>query len=209
VSASASDGQADPGRPAEEILFEILSYDWNRAVLQSLAAGGKRHQEIRAELGDAAPGERQIDATLRDLANLGVVRKGDHENDPWKVTELGRGALADLAELDRLMADDPDRAIETFNPTVAHPARRYNLFVTHVTNDFQPQAVVDAHEQMRRQGRSDFWMRDKDEVTELFDGLEILAPGVVPSIKWRPEPGPPDLDLRVVNTWAAVARKPH
>ena len=336
---------------------------------------GKRHREIQAEVGDTAPGDGQIDATLRGLADLGVVGRGDHENDPWKVTDLGRGALADLAELDRLMAGDPGRAIETFHPTVAHPARRYNywlggndnfqadrasgdgleevypgmragvrahrqllrrvvrfmveelgirqfldvgtglptadnthqvaqatapssrvvyvdndplvlsharalltsspegrtayldadardpeailssdelqstldlsqpvgllfagmlhfiqgdgaakpivdrlisplapeshLFITHVTNDFQPQAVIDAHEQMRRQGQSDFWMRDKDEVTELFDGLEILAPGVVPSIKWRPEPGQPNLDLRVVNTWAAVARKPH
>ena len=375
MSASVSDGQPDPARPPGEILSEILKYDWNRPVLQSLADGERRHKEIRAKLGDAAPGEGQINATLRVLANLGVVHKGDHKNDPWKVTELGRGTLADLAELDRLMAEDPDLPIETFNMSVAHPARRYNywlggkdnfgadrasgdrleavypgmragirahrqllrrvvrfmadelgirqfldvgtglptadnthevaqavarssrvvyvdndplvlsharalltsspegktayidadarepdtilsshelqstldlsqpvglllagmlhfipgkgaakpvvdrlmsplapgshLFVTHATNDFQSQAVIDAHEQMRRQGDSDFWMRDKDEVTELFDGLEILPPGVVPSTKWRPEPGTPDLDLRVVNIWSAVARKPH
>jgi len=81
------------------------------------------------------------------------------------------------------------------------------LFVTHVTNDFQPPEIVAGHEEMQRAGRSDFWMRGKNEVAALFDGLELLEPGIVPTTGWRPEPDTPDLPLTVVNAWAGVGRK--
>jgi O-methyltransferase involved in polyketide biosynthesis len=81
------------------------------------------------------------------------------------------------------------------------------LFVTHVTNDFLPPAVVAGHDEMQRAGRSDFWMRGRAEITRLFEGLELLEPGVVPTTRWRPEPDTPDLPLHVVNAWAAVGRK--
>jgi O-methyltransferase involved in polyketide biosynthesis len=81
------------------------------------------------------------------------------------------------------------------------------LFVTHVTNDFLPAATIAEHEEMQRSGRSDFWMRPRSEVEALFDGLELLSPGVVPTTKWRPDPDTPDLALSVVNAWAGVGRK--
>jgi O-methyltransferase involved in polyketide biosynthesis len=81
------------------------------------------------------------------------------------------------------------------------------LFVTHVTNDFLPPEIVAGHEELQRAGRSDFWMRGRDEVEALFDGLELLEPGVVPTTKWRPEPDTADLPLHVVNAWAAVGRR--
>jgi O-methyltransferase involved in polyketide biosynthesis len=81
------------------------------------------------------------------------------------------------------------------------------LFVTHVTNDFLPPEIVAGHEEMQRAGRSDFWMLGRDEISALFDGLEVLEPGVVPTTKWRPEADTPDPALSVVNAWAAVGRK--
>jgi hypothetical protein len=81
------------------------------------------------------------------------------------------------------------------------------LFVTHVTNDFLPPEVVAGLEEMQRSGRSDFWMRGRAEIEELFDGLELLQPGVVPTTKWRPEADTPDPALSVVNAWAAVGRR--
>lgn len=74
------------------------------------------------------------------------------------------------------------------------------VVVTHVTNDFLPPSVVEGV-----QGNSDFWMRPKAEIAELFDGLELLEPGVVPTTEWRPE-SKSDLPLHVVNAWAAVGR---
>jgi O-methyltransferase involved in polyketide biosynthesis len=81
------------------------------------------------------------------------------------------------------------------------------LFVTHVTNDFLPPEIVAGHEEMQRAGRSDFWMRGRDEVTRLFDGLELLEPGIVPTTRWRAEADAPELPLHVVNAWAGVGRK--
>ncbi|NMO49808.1 hypothetical protein HH310_01155 [Actinoplanes sp. TBRC 11911] len=79
--------------------------------------------------------------------------------------------------------------------------------ITHLTGDFLPPPVVQRHEEMQRSGRSDFWMRGKAEVTGLFDGLDLLEPGVVPPTKWRPDADTPDYDLDVVNGWVGVARK--
>jgi hypothetical protein len=81
------------------------------------------------------------------------------------------------------------------------------LALTHGTHDFAPDQAA-THQGMVDRGRSDFWTRDKAEITSLFDGLEILAPGVVPCSEWRPTPDDPKLDPRVVWTYAAVGRKP-
>jgi hypothetical protein len=120
---------------------------------------------------------------------------------------------------------------------VPHPARRYNywlggtdnfavdresgdefgelmralpagsfLALAHGTHDFAPDQVA-THQRMVDRGRSDFWTRDKAEITALFDGLEIVEPGVVPCSEWRPDGDTPELDRRVVWTYAGVGRK--
>lgn len=399
MTESNSDGRnrTDEPHPAGAVLSEILSHEWHRPVLLTLVGGAKRYVEIKAELlaaFDPAPGEGQINLTLRDLSRLGLVRKGPSMRDPWMLTGRGHGASQDLTKLFRLMAADPDSADEAggtdafrvdqsktdfaaraaaFNPYIAHPARRYNywlggkdnfqadrdagdelerlypgmragvranrdllgrvvrclsadygivqfldigtglptanntheiaqaikpssrvvyvdndplvlaharalltssphgrtayiqadvrephsivasdgvrdtldlsrpvalllagvlhfipgraavkplvdllmshlapgsfLFISHVTNDFQSPEVVAAHEQKREKGGSDFWMRNKEEVVELFAGLDVLEPGIVPVSEWRPDSDTPALDLRVVNAWAGMARK--
>jgi hypothetical protein len=50
-------------------------------------------------------------------------------------------------------------------------------------------------------------MRSAEQVTGLYDGLEIIGPGVVPLGTWRPGPlgaGPQS----GLPTYTAVARKP-
>jgi hypothetical protein len=81
------------------------------------------------------------------------------------------------------------------------------LVVTHGTADFLPPELAAAHEQMFREGRSDIWPRSKAEIAELFDGLDMVDPGIVPNTQWRPEPADPQLDLRVVAGWTGVGRK--
>ncbi|WP_307831379.1 SAM-dependent methyltransferase [Nucisporomicrobium flavum] len=83
------------------------------------------------------------------------------------------------------------------------------MAVTHVTDDFSPAHVVAEHERMRREGKSDFWMRDRDEIAALFENLQLVEPGVVPTTRWRPEPDSPDPELYEVNAWAAVGRKTY
>ncbi len=53
------------------------------------------------------------------------------------------------------------------------------------------------------------WARTHDEVQQLLRGLEVLPPGIVPPMQWRPDPT--RFDAGPANDralWAAVARKP-
>jgi hypothetical protein len=82
------------------------------------------------------------------------------------------------------------------------------LAATHFTVDFLPPEERAAYQQMLDAGRSDVWPRDRAEFTGLFDGLDLVEPGVVLATEWRPEPGTDLPDPRHVSIWAGVARKP-
>ena len=82
------------------------------------------------------------------------------------------------------------------------------LVASHATQDFSPPELVAAYRKLLDNGRADVWPRDRDEFTALFDGLELVGPGVVPAGEWRPDPGEPLPVRQDVGLWAAVARKP-
>jgi hypothetical protein len=50
--------------------------------------------------------------------------------------------------------------------------------------------------------------RTRAEVTGLFDGLELIEPGVVMVNQWRPEAGAPEAKLTGIGLCCGVARKP-
>jgi len=50
--------------------------------------------------------------------------------------------------------------------------------------------------------------RTRAEFTTLFDGLELLEPGVVPVNQWRPDTGAAAADFTKVELCCGVARKP-
>lgn len=54
---------------------------------------------------------------------------------------------------------------------------------------------------------TDFTMRTRAEVTALFDGLELVEPGVVYLPEWRPDAGDEFGDARRASQFAAMARK--
>jgi O-methyltransferase involved in polyketide biosynthesis len=89
----------------------------------------------------------------------------------------------------------------------ALPSGSY-LAVSHVTQDFMPPEQLAAHEKMASAGSSDYWLRGREEFASLFDGLELVEPGIVPVSDWRPDPDAPRLDPGDVGVWGAVARKP-
>ncbi|MCT2588492.1 SAM-dependent methyltransferase [Streptomyces sp. N2-109] len=84
------------------------------------------------------------------------------------------------------------------------------LALTHVTDDFAPQAMRQATEGLRA-GGSNVKTRSEREVLRFFDGLELADPGLCVVQRWRPDPvdlgtralGPADIPL-----YAGVARKP-
>jgi hypothetical protein len=82
------------------------------------------------------------------------------------------------------------------------------LAVTHATADFMAPETAAAAREMVRDGRSDIWLRGRDEIAGLFEGLQLVEPGIVANTQWRPDPDTRQFDLSVVNCWAALGQKP-
>jgi hypothetical protein len=64
----------------------------------------------------------------------------------------------------------------------------------------------EAEEEYNQQVTEQFANRDRAGFTALFDGFELVEPGVVYSLDWRPD-GPVDAESPV-HIFAAVGRKP-
>nr|WP_296068957.1 SAM-dependent methyltransferase [uncultured Actinoplanes sp.] len=88
----------------------------------------------------------------------------------------------------------------------ALPAGSY-LVATHATQDFGTPEQQELYQRILEEGKSDVWTRSKGEFTELFDGLELIEPGVVPASEWRPEPGAAIPERSDINVWTGVGRK--
>jgi S-adenosyl methyltransferase len=89
----------------------------------------------------------------------------------------------------------------------ALPSGSY-LVATHATSDFGTPEQQALYRQLIESGQSDVWTRPKDEFADLFDGLELVEPGVVPASEWRPAPGAVIPERSDINVWTAVGRKP-
>jgi hypothetical protein len=62
-------------------------------------------------------------------------------------------------------------------------------------------------ERTGQQGGLDYHFRTPEQITHLFDGLELLEPGVVPMPQWRPDPGAEDATTEPAGR-VGLARKP-
>jgi S-adenosyl methyltransferase len=80
------------------------------------------------------------------------------------------------------------------------------LAVTHPTADFDPQAMAGAVTAAEQAGVT-LVPRSRAETEALFAGLELVEPGVVPVLAWRPDTEPP-ADPHSAYYWAGVGRKP-
>jgi hypothetical protein len=102
--------------------------------------------------------------------------------------------------------DEADRPYEMIRRVMAAVPSGSYLVLSHITADYTPEAWARFAEVMRKQGITTR-LRDRDEVAEFFDGLELVEPGVVPILKWRPEQEVPFTDAQVA-LYGGVARKP-
>jgi hypothetical protein len=78
--------------------------------------------------------------------------------------------------------------------------------ISHLTGDFAPEQVAAATEAYNTCTQVPVTARSHAQVTGLFGGLPLVAPGVVPITQWRPPIGqlPQPADLH-----AGLARTPH
>jgi hypothetical protein len=100
--------------------------------------------------------------------------------------------------------DDKDPAGIVAAYRDALPAGSY-VALSHLTADHQPAAMAGVVEAMKH-SRDPMYFRTYDEIVPMFDGLELVEPGVVAAPRWRPdagvrEPGPE-------GVYAGIGRKP-
>ena len=55
-------------------------------------------------------------------------------------------------------------------------------------------------------GGAPYYLRDPEQIVSLFDGLELIEPGIVPIQHWRPDPNPFG-DHDDVGVWGGAGRK--
>ena len=80
------------------------------------------------------------------------------------------------------------------------------LAITHVPSDMQASmGVVAAAERVSRLMAQRINPRSRADVTQFFDGLELLPPGVVPIQEWRPDTA--EEGAARAAMWGGVARK--
>ncbi|WP_432992295.1 SAM-dependent methyltransferase [Dactylosporangium sp. CA-233914] len=83
------------------------------------------------------------------------------------------------------------------------------VMLSHGTMDFSDSDGVAAYEKMFASGGTDVRARSGATLQGYLDGLDLVAPGIVPVADWRPDdPAAPRPVSRDLGIYAAVARKP-
>jgi SAM-dependent methyltransferase len=139
-----------------------------------------------------------VDADLRDPEKI--------FNNPHVLRVLDLDQPVGLMVIAVLMliadAEDPWSMLASLRDVL--PSGSY-LALTHPTGDFDPAAMADLA-QLATRGRVTFSPRKRDDVQRFFGDWELVDPGLVPVMAWRPQGdiGNP----QAAYYWAGVARKP-
>ncbi|WP_211257273.1 SAM-dependent methyltransferase [Streptomyces megasporus] len=101
---------------------------------------------------------------------------------------------------------DPWGIVRRFTDALAPGS---HVVISHATSDFAPEVLVQAREIYERYGLISTTTRARDmaDIARLADGLELVAPGIVPPHRWHPE-APTDLpDDADINFYALIGCK--
>jgi len=138
-----------------------------------------------------------LDADLRDTAKILEHAAG--------VLDFSQPVAVMLVAVLHLIGPDDDpygivRQLMSAVPPGSH------LLLSHVASDIEPEKMAEMGKRLNRQLAQRGWYRSQPEVTGLFAGLELVAPGLVPVQHWRPDS---EMDAaRRSAMWGGVARKP-
>jgi hypothetical protein len=78
--------------------------------------------------------------------------------------------------------------------------------LSHAASDIDATQMAEMIRRLNESTAEKTTLRDRAGVTRLFDGLELVEPGVIRAAEWRP-----DTDLEAASPaalWGGVARKP-
>lgn len=147
---------------------------------------------------DGIPNTVALHADLRDpdavLAEAG------------EVLDLGRPVAVLMFAVLHFVPDEDDPAGVVGAYRDATPAGSM-LAVTHATNDYEPERLREM-EDVYRSASAGLVGRSREQISELLIGYDLVQPGLVSMIEWRPEPdsGPDPLggEARRYSAYAAV-----
>jgi hypothetical protein len=139
-----------------------------------------------------------LDADLRDAPAIVRAASG--------TLDFGEPVALMLLIILHLIPDTDDPYGIVARLVEALPAGSY-LVLAHPASDIHAAQMAEMTRRVNeRMSGPKATMRDRAAITRLFDGLDVLEPGVVQPQQWRPEPG--TLSPPQVTAWCGVARKP-
>ena len=99
--------------------------------------------------------------------------------------------------------DDPYGIVTTLMDAV--PPGSY-LALSHPASDIVSEKMAEVRDRLNRLTYQKATLRSQAEVTQFFDGLELVEPGVVQAQEWRPAS---EIEARTPSAvWGGVGRKP-
>jgi O-methyltransferase involved in polyketide biosynthesis len=103
---------------------------------------------------------------------------------------------------------DTGQAQEIVGHLVAALAPGSFLAINHSTSAVHCAAMEEAVAHWNQVGTPSMTLRTPAQITQFFDGLELLSPGVVSCSRWRPDLTPAGGEPAEVDEFCGVARKP-
>ncbi|GAA1806970.1 SAM-dependent methyltransferase [Actinomadura chokoriensis] len=102
--------------------------------------------------------------------------------------------------------DDPPGIVARLRSAMAPGSY---LAVSHVTADFDADSRVRDAGAVYKRATYQITLRSREQITRLFDGFDLVEPGLTTLSMWRPDPGS-SLPARADRQWcyAGVARRP-
>jgi len=190
-----------------EFLGRVVRYLVSRGIRQFLDIGtglpapGNTHQVAQR----AVPGSRVVyvdndpivlaharglltssaegfcDYLEADLRDVGLILR-----ETARTLDLGQPVALLLLEVLPSVPDDGDPA-GAVAALARHLAPGSYLAISHLTADFVPGVVAAAARQHSERPAAPVTARTHAQVTDLFGGYPLVAPGVVPVSTWRPD----------------------
>jgi S-adenosyl methyltransferase len=123
-----------------------------------------------------------------------------------RTLDLSQPVAVMLIAVLHFIRDDDEAASIVHGLTGRLPAGSF-LAMTHATWDhYNPENLAKVRA-MTEAGRADAWPRTREQIHGLFDGFDIVEPGIVPATQWRPDADTEQYDLQNTPGWAAVGRR--
>jgi hypothetical protein len=137
-----------------------------------------------------------LDADLRDPAAILAAAA--------RTLDFGQPVAVMLIAVMHFVGDDDEAAAIVRTLTAACAPGSF-VVISHVASDIDTEQQTELVRRLNQSVAEKATMRDRAGVTRLFDGLELVEPGVVRVSEWRP-----DSDLEAASPtglWGGVARK--